>query len=61
MQFAVKDLIEINGEPWVRLVVIGQSFLLHQIRKMVGIDVASLVNSFHHFILCADEVDTVLS
>jgi hypothetical protein len=25
----------IGGEPWVKLVVVGQSFMLHQIRKMV--------------------------
>lgn len=28
-------VFEIDGQRWVRLVVIGQSFMLHQIRKMV--------------------------
>lgn len=28
-------MFEIDGQRWVRLVVIGQSFMLHQIRKMV--------------------------
>jgi tRNA U38,U39,U40 pseudouridine synthase TruA len=28
-------VFEINGERWVRMVVIGQSFMLHQIRKLV--------------------------
>lgn len=26
-----------QGQEWVRMVVVGQSFMLHQIRKMVGL------------------------
>jgi hypothetical protein len=31
------ELIEIQGQPWVRLVVVGQSFMLHQIRWAGGV------------------------
>lgn len=29
-------MFEINGERWVKMVVVGQSFMLHQIRKMAS-------------------------
>jgi hypothetical protein len=36
LSFTCEGTVDIGGQPWVRLVVLGQSFILHQIRKMVG-------------------------
>ena len=36
LSFTCEGTVDITGSPWVRLVVVGQSFILHQIRKMVG-------------------------
>eukprot|EP00891_Asterochloris_glomerata_P000708 jgi/Astpho2/708/Aster-08421 len=40
LSFCCQGLVNIEGQPWVRLSVVGQSFMLHQIRKMVGLAVA---------------------
>jgi tRNA pseudouridine38-40 synthase len=40
MSFKCDGVFEINGTKWVRTVVIGQSFMLHQIRKMIGMALA---------------------
>lgn len=40
LSFKCDGVFEVNGMPWVRMVVIGQSFILHQIRKMVGMALA---------------------
>eukprot|EP00898_Chlorokybus_atmophyticus_P009005 jgi/Chlat1/9105/Chrsp97S08383 len=38
--FTISELFVVDGMELVRLTVVGQSFLLHQIRKMVGMVVA---------------------
>lgn len=38
--FECRGTFSINGQEWVRMEVIGQSFMLHQIRKMIGMALA---------------------
>jgi hypothetical protein len=42
LSFTVEDPIVVNGVEWIPTAVLGQSFLLHQIRKMISmaVDVA---------------------
>ncbi|KAJ3187278.1 tRNA pseudouridine synthase 1 [Gaertneriomyces sp. JEL0708] len=37
ISFTAEDPVISNGLEWLKLTVIGQSFMLHQIRKMVGL------------------------
>lgn len=40
--FTVADSFEDDGMEWIRLTVVGQSFVMHQIRKMVRVGYVSL-------------------
>lgn len=50
---AYHTVTALQGQIWVRLEIIGQSFMLHQIRKMVGLAVALYRNAAPAYVLPA--------
>ena len=53
LSFECPGTVDIAGAgTWVRLVVVGQSFMLHQIRKMVCVSVFVCVYLFVFICLC---------
>ena len=45
LTFEAKEVVELEGEEYVRCCVVGQSFMLHQIRKMIGMAIAVVRNA----------------
>eukprot|EP00268_Persea_americana_P042159 TRINITY_DN4215_c0_g1_i2.p1 TRINITY_DN4215_c0_g1~~TRINITY_DN4215_c0_g1_i2.p1 ORF type:complete len:620 (+),score=134.83 TRINITY_DN4215_c0_g1_i2:87-1946(+) len=44
VSFNADDVVSIDGMEFVRCEVVGQSFMLHQIRKLIGLAVAAMRN-----------------